>query len=83
VAKPTSEFYFAIWSQIIKETGTGFLMGNYPTPADFFVADYLHTLLKMAPALFNRFTDLKYFVERIYSLPQLENYIKDRPHSEI
>jgi glutathione S-transferase len=76
----------------LKEAGTGFLVGKFrnsydmqtyfsgqtPTPADFFLADYLHTLLKLAPKLFDGHTDLKYFVERIYALPQLRNYIAKR-----
>lgn len=79
MAKPVTQHYFNIYSRILKNNGTGFLVGKQATVADFFIADYLHTLYEMAPSLFEKHLDLVGFVKRIYLLPKLKKYIENRP----
>uniref|UniRef100_A0A1I7SNY4 glutathione transferase n=1 Tax=Bursaphelenchus xylophilus TaxID=6326 RepID=A0A1I7SNY4_BURXY len=83
MAKPVCEHYFNIYHRILKENGSGFLVGKKPTAADFFVADYLHTLHNLKPELFEKHLDLVGFVKRIYSLPQLKAYIEKRPETPL
>lgn len=83
VAKKVTEHYFNIYSRILKDNGTGFLVGKSVTVADFFIADYLHSLHEMAPSLFEKHLDLVGFVKRIYLLPRLKKYIENRPNTAL
>lgn len=72
---PTAEKYFPIYSKILKEVGTGYLVGKKPTFVDFQLADLLFTIRNMAPEAFDHNLDLSAFIDRIYSLSALKKYL--------
>ncbi|KAI6221089.1 hypothetical protein M3Y95_01004100 [Aphelenchoides besseyi] len=82
VAKVAADTHFPKLLQMMKENGnTGFIVGSDVTMADFFISDFLFTLLKMAPDLFENYGELKDYIDRIQSLPKLKDYIQKRPES--
>ncbi|KAI6207041.1 Glutathione S-transferase protein [Aphelenchoides besseyi] len=80
--KVAADTHFPKLLQMMKENGnTGFIVGSDVTMADFFISDFLFTLLKMAPDLFENYGELKDYIDRIQSLPKLKDYIQKRPES--
>lgn len=79
VAKPVTERFFKLYSQLLRTHKGGFYVGNKETFVDFWIADFLYTLKNYAPELFEQHQDLLQHVERVQQLPQLKAYIENRP----
>ena len=84
VAVPTTRKYFAFYVAQLRANATGFLVGGGPTIADLFLADYLHTVHTLAPALFDgEFAALDAYKCRILTLPAIRSYIDGRPRTPL
>nr|QFU14643.1 glutathione S-transferase GSTs5 [Dendroctonus armandi] len=79
IAQPTADAQFPVYVKLLKTSGTGYLVGKKVTWADLWVADYLTTLIRHGSKLFDKYPELVQFVDRIHSLPQLKDHIKNRP----
>jgi glutathione S-transferase len=77
--KPAAEKYLPMFSHMIDRHNNQFIAGNRETYADFVVSDFLYSLNGMAPKLFDKYSDLKEYIKRVQNLPQLQNYIRNRP----
>ncbi|KAI6175785.1 hypothetical protein M3Y97_00727400 [Aphelenchoides bicaudatus] len=80
---PSAEKYFPLYSKILKEVGTGYLVTKKPTFVDFQLADFLFTIRNMAPETFDHHLDLSTYIDRIYSLSPIKKYIVSRPATQL
>ncbi|KAI1709037.1 putative glutathione S-transferase 5 [Ditylenchus destructor] len=77
---PAVERIFGKFASVLKQTGTGFMVTKGPSWADFFIADYLYTVSLHEPKVVNeKYPELGKYIERVYSLPQVKDYVKSRP----
>ncbi|KAH7705028.1 CRE-GST-5 protein, partial [Aphelenchoides avenae] len=77
VFEPTTAGFLKKLSTLLKETGTGFMVGQKPTIADLLLANYLLTLRNLE-ADFTDHSDLSEYIDRIHALPQIKSYTDSR-----
>lgn len=83
VAEPVAQKHFPIYVQLLKQNGTGFLVGSQPSWADLWVSDYLYSVSLYSQDIFKKYPELLEFVKRIQNLPQIKSYIQNRKHSPV
>ncbi|KAI1709038.1 glutathione S-transferase 1 [Ditylenchus destructor] len=84
VFEPSVKKFFPIYENLLQEGKTGFLAGTLkPTFVDFLVSDWLHTIRGFVPDVIKSYPALGKFIDKVFSLPRLRKYIRDRPDSSI
>uniref|UniRef100_A0A915CVE0 glutathione transferase n=1 Tax=Ditylenchus dipsaci TaxID=166011 RepID=A0A915CVE0_9BILA len=78
---PAMKQYLPVYVKTLKESGSGYLMNCGLTWVDFTVANFLTTVKNLHPEELEKFPDLEEYRQRIYSLPSLQNYLKNRKPS--
>lgn len=94
--EPDAERYLSVFSHMLdrhnnqfiagnRETYAGWLFGcsNFNQSLDFLIADFLFSLRGFAPKLFEKRPDIQQYIERVQSLPRLQNYLRNRPKTAI
>ncbi|KAI1731395.1 glutathione S-transferase 1 [Ditylenchus destructor] len=77
---PGLERTLPVWENILKKSKSGFLVDSGLTFADFFVADFLQTIKQFEPEMVTKHSELENYIERVYSVPTLQEYIKHRKY---
>lgn len=72
---PCRKQNFPIIEQTLKESGSGFLFSSGITFADFSLAELLKQWEKIEPTIFDGFSLIKEFKNRVFALPQLKEYL--------
>lgn len=82
---PAKNNLIKILNRLLKDNKSGFLVGNGLTYADLVVADHMFTLsnIKELDSEDPTHKILKDFQEKIYGLPELKDYIKNRPERDM
>ncbi|KAI1709036.1 putative glutathione S-transferase 8 [Ditylenchus destructor] len=77
---PNAERLFPQYVRLLKESGSGFLAPSGLTFVDFTVADYFEFWIsKLEPEFMKEnYPEIVAFVERVYSLPQIQDHMKKR-----
>ncbi|KAI1709035.1 putative glutathione S-transferase 5 [Ditylenchus destructor] len=77
---PNAERLFPQYVRLLKESGSGFLAPSGLTFVDFTVADYFdYWISKLEPEFMKEnYPEIVAFVERVYSLPQIQDHMKKR-----
>uniref|UniRef100_A0A914CPV3 glutathione transferase n=1 Tax=Acrobeloides nanus TaxID=290746 RepID=A0A914CPV3_9BILA len=66
----------------LKNAGNGFLFAGGLTWMDFSASEFHDTLNGFHPELFKNHPELLKHSEKVHSLPQLQDYLKNRPKTE-
>uniref|UniRef100_A0A914E1R2 glutathione transferase n=1 Tax=Acrobeloides nanus TaxID=290746 RepID=A0A914E1R2_9BILA len=66
----------------LKDAGNGFLFAGGLTWADFFTSEFHDTLNGFNPEIFKDHPELLRHSEKVHSLPQLQDYLKNRPKTQ-
>ncbi|KAI1701766.1 RWD domain-containing protein [Ditylenchus destructor] len=76
---PNAERLFPQYVRLLKESGSGFLAPSGLTFVDFTVADYFdYWINKLEPEFMENYPEIVAFVEKVYLLPQIQDYMKKR-----
>uniref|UniRef100_A0A915CSF2 glutathione transferase n=1 Tax=Ditylenchus dipsaci TaxID=166011 RepID=A0A915CSF2_9BILA len=76
---PAVEKHFPVFDRILSKAGSGFFGRSGISWVDFFIADFLTTVMKYgSDSLVNKYSHMKSFYERVHSLPPLKQYFKNR-----
>uniref|UniRef100_A0A915DBT6 Glutathione S-transferase n=1 Tax=Ditylenchus dipsaci TaxID=166011 RepID=A0A915DBT6_9BILA len=66
--------------ELLKESGSGYFAPSGITFVDFIVADYLlNWKLKEEKFMKDKFPELIAYVDKVHALPQLQDYLSERP----
>uniref|UniRef100_A0AC34F7W3 GST C-terminal domain-containing protein n=1 Tax=Panagrolaimus sp. ES5 TaxID=591445 RepID=A0AC34F7W3_9BILA len=65
-----------------KSTINGFLFDSGITYADIYVSHMIQALNSVHPELMSLFQNLLFLSQRVFALPQLQNYILTRPQNQ-
>ena len=85
IFNPARDAYFCHLNAILKKNKSGYLVGDGLTWADLVVADNLHSLEKFKALDDDNIghQNLKKYVEKIYSTPDLEDHVATRMDTEV
>jgi glutathione S-transferase len=67
------------YEKLLKESGSGFFAKSGVTWVDFFIAEGYFSLNQFIPDFLNKHPSVKAYVERVHSLPQIKDYVANRP----
>ncbi|KAI6184852.1 GST protein [Aphelenchoides bicaudatus] len=76
---PTLPNYMPLYEQILKESGSGFFVASGVTWVDFYVSEFFLNLQNYAPNVIGEYKFVAEYLERVHNLPQIKEYIKNRP----
>ena len=82
-ALPARDMYFAQLEKFLAKSGGDYLVGKSVSWADIVISDSLYVIEKMVPTLFEGHTAVKKFADHIHQLPELKEYLAERPDSVI
>ncbi|KAE9548485.1 hypothetical protein FO519_008301 [Halicephalobus sp. NKZ332] len=68
--------------ELLKKSKSGFFADSGLTWVDFLVADYMTSAFKAAPEIEEKFPELKEHIKRVMGLPQLQEYLENRPETD-
>jgi len=80
---PASEKLFRGMNRMLKESGSGFLVGKSLTWADLVLSDFIATIQSYAPQLYDGHPEIKKYVDGIRSRPNIKKWIEKRPTNVI
>uniref|UniRef100_A0A0N4ZM94 SSD domain-containing protein n=1 Tax=Parastrongyloides trichosuri TaxID=131310 RepID=A0A0N4ZM94_PARTI len=76
---PGVEQYFPVITSWLKKSGTGYLTKAGLTWADFYAAEKLGNIVNCCGTVAGKYPEIKAFVEKVYSLPHVKEYVASRP----
>ena len=79
---PALNTYLPKVVELLKRSKSGFFADSGLTWVDFLVADYMISAFKAAPEIDGKFPELKDHIQRVLSVPQLQEYLKNRPQTD-
>lgn len=80
--RPTLERLHVHLEKTLAESGSGFLAPSGVTWLDFFVTERMVTMHKAKPEIYEAHPKLLDYIRRVHNLPQLKQYIANRPDTE-
>ncbi|KAH7696718.1 Nagst-1 protein [Aphelenchoides avenae] len=80
--RPTLERLHKHLEKTLDDSGSGFLARKGVTWLDFFVTERMVTMHKAQPELYETHPKLLEYIRRVHNLPQLKEYIANRPDTE-
>uniref|UniRef100_A0A914QYA1 GST C-terminal domain-containing protein n=1 Tax=Panagrolaimus davidi TaxID=227884 RepID=A0A914QYA1_9BILA len=72
--------YFPIFSNYLKESKSGFMVSSGLTWVDFVITEFFTTLIQFHPNTFDKYPDLKEYLNRVHQVPELKDYYSKRPN---
>jgi glutathione S-transferase len=69
---------FPKFVKLLEQSGSGFFAPSGVTYVDFAVAEYLHFVRHHVPDVLDKYPELSAFLDRVYALPQLKEYLAVR-----
>ncbi|KAL3114476.1 hypothetical protein niasHT_011605 [Heterodera trifolii] len=79
VFEPGAKRILPLFEKLLKESGSGYMLKSGLSMVDFQVANFLYTFTKLEPETINAHPELFKYVDRVHALPQLQQYLKQRP----
>ncbi|KAL3114473.1 hypothetical protein niasHT_011602 [Heterodera trifolii] len=79
VFEPGVKRILPLFEKLLKESGSGYMLKSGLSMVDFQVANFLYTFTKLEPETINAHPELIKYVDRVHALPQLQQYLKQRP----
>lgn len=76
---PAIDQYFPVITKWLKASGTGYLTKAGLTWADFFAAEKLGNVVNTFSDVAGKYPEIKAFVDKVYSLPNVKGHIDSRP----
>ncbi|RCN48923.1 glutathione S-transferase protein [Ancylostoma caninum] len=76
---PAREKFFGFMTKFLKESKSGYLVGDSLTFADLYLAETSSELAKKIPATYDGFPEVKAHAEKVRSNPALKKWIETRP----
>uniref|UniRef100_A0A7E4W668 glutathione transferase n=1 Tax=Panagrellus redivivus TaxID=6233 RepID=A0A7E4W668_PANRE len=73
------KLYLPLFQNLLKEANSGFLVKSGVTWADFVLTEFLLSLYQVDPTFLNEYPDLKEYLARIRTVPELKEYYATRP----
>ncbi|CAD5217678.1 unnamed protein product [Bursaphelenchus xylophilus] len=80
---PVVDKNFPIYNNLLKASNSGFFAKSGVSWVDFVVSEYLTTIRHYEPAILEKYPLLLKFIDRIQTLPQIKEYIKQRNHTPL
>uniref|UniRef100_A0A914EFF2 glutathione transferase n=1 Tax=Acrobeloides nanus TaxID=290746 RepID=A0A914EFF2_9BILA len=78
---PVAQRHLPKIEKLLKESKSGFYAQSGLSWVDFYMAEQTQTFSAFAPETFKQYPELLKHKERVYSLPQLSNYIQSRKNT--
>jgi glutathione S-transferase len=69
---------FPKFVKLLEQSGSGFFAPSGLTYVDFVLAEYFVNVRRNEPDVFGEYPELIAFVDRVYALPQLKEYLAAR-----
>ncbi|EYC01089.1 hypothetical protein Y032_0110g154 [Ancylostoma ceylanicum] len=79
---PASRKFFGFMTKFLKESKSGYLVGDSLTFADLYLAETSAEFAKKIPALYGGFPEVKAHAEKVRSNPALKKWIETRPETK-
>ncbi|KAL3085718.1 hypothetical protein niasHS_009659 [Heterodera schachtii] len=79
VFEPMAKRVLPLFVKLLKESGSGYMLKSGLSMVDFQVANFLYMFTKMEPDTINAYPELIKYVDHVHALPQLQQYLKQRP----
>ncbi|GMS82180.1 hypothetical protein PENTCL1PPCAC_4355, partial [Pristionchus entomophagus] len=76
---PCRDKFFSLIEKQLKETASGFLVGQSVTWVDLLIAESVQVVLGADPSFLNSFPEVKKHEKKIHAIPQIKNWIEHRP----
>ncbi|KAI6232876.1 hypothetical protein M3Y99_00974300 [Aphelenchoides fujianensis] len=81
--QPTITRTFPQFVGILTQSTSGFLLSSGLSWVDFYYVEYFFSINRLEPNTFKKYRELLAYVERVHALPNLADYIKIRPSSDV
>ncbi|KAI6219714.1 Glutathione S-transferase-1 [Aphelenchoides besseyi] len=78
---PAARKALPVYDNLIKWSTSGFLLPGGLSYIDFVVAEHLHTIFLMEPQFAEEYPSLTKFKNKIHTLPQIADYVRQRPNT--
>ncbi|KAF7637865.1 hypothetical protein Mgra_00002568 [Meloidogyne graminicola] len=75
---PGIERIFPLFVKLLTQSGSGFFVSSGLTYIDFVLAEYFDVIRSIEPEVFGKYKELTAFIDKVYSLPKLKNYLSTR-----
>ncbi|KIH60341.1 hypothetical protein ANCDUO_09414 [Ancylostoma duodenale] len=76
---PARDKFFGFMTKFLKESKSGYLVGDSLTFADLYLAETSAEFAKDFPSTYDGFPEVKAHAEKIRSIPALKKWIETRP----
>ncbi|KAI6219712.1 hypothetical protein M3Y95_01095900 [Aphelenchoides besseyi] len=83
IFQPAISRNFPLFVGILEENKSGFFLPSGLSWIDFYYVEYFLSIKNLEPNSFKKYRELLAFIERVHSLPNLADYIKIRPSSDV
>ncbi|CAD5213123.1 unnamed protein product [Bursaphelenchus okinawaensis] len=80
---PIVDKNFPIYNNLLKASNSGFFAKSGVSWVDFVISEYMTTIRHYEPAILEKYPLLVKFIDRVQSLPQIKEYIKQRNHTPL
>ncbi|EPB80176.1 hypothetical protein ANCCEY_00731 [Ancylostoma ceylanicum] len=78
---PARAKFFGFVSKFLRESKSGYLVGNSLTFADLYLAEISAELGKKIPSIYDGFPEVKAHAQKVRSNPALKKWIETRPET--
>ncbi|RCN48921.1 glutathione S-transferase protein [Ancylostoma caninum] len=82
VLLPAREKFFGCITKFLKESKSGYLVGDSLTFADLYVAEISAEFDKRFPKIYDGFPEVKAHAEKVRSIPALKRWIETQPETK-
>jgi len=76
---PKAAQHLPYYVKLLKQSGSGFFAPSGLTFVDFIIADYFCTQKRIEPEMLKNYPELEAHYTKVHSLPQLKDYLANRP----
>uniref|UniRef100_A0A914PPM7 glutathione transferase n=1 Tax=Panagrolaimus davidi TaxID=227884 RepID=A0A914PPM7_9BILA len=80
--EPAVREYFPVIIDLLKKSKNDFFADSGITWVDFFISEYVDSLKNVAPELAEQYPELLEHSKIVHSIPQLQNYLESRKHTD-
>ncbi|KIH46024.1 hypothetical protein ANCDUO_23926, partial [Ancylostoma duodenale] len=78
---PARTKFFGFVTKFLKESKSGYLVGNSLTFADLYLAEISAEFFKKIPSIYDGFPEVKAHAEKVRSNPALKKWLETRPET--